>query len=245
VSGGESEPASEPLPVELDRSAREALERVLALLRAERTAVSSVTEPERAWKVHVADSLSGLEVPELAAATSIADVGSGAGFPGLVLAAALPAARVDLIESVARKCEFIRRAAAAGGIENARVVNERAETWAESAPPAGGREEYDAVTARAIGRLSTIAELASPLLRDRGVLVVWKGRRSEDEEAELEAAAERMAMRPREVLAVGPYAGSRHRHLHAIVKSGPTPEDLPRRPGLAKKRPLGRRRGAV
>ncbi len=237
--GGEAAPESRLLPVELDPKAREALERVLALLRSERASVSSVTEPRRAWQVHVADSLSGLEVPDLAAAREIADVGSGAGFPGLVLAVALPGSRVDLIESVARKCDFMRRAAAEAGIENLRVINERAETWAGAAPPDGGREAYDAVTARAVGRLSTLAELASPLLREGGLLVAWKGRRSADEEAELAAAAERLAMRPREVLAVGPYAGSRHRHLHVIGKTGPTPEGLPRRPGMAKKRPFG------
>jgi 16S rRNA (guanine527-N7)-methyltransferase len=38
---------------------------------------------------------------------------------------------------------------------------------------------------------------------------------------------------------VGPYAGSKHRHLHVWRKSGPTPSRLPRRPGMAKKRPLG------
>ena len=52
------------------------------------------------------------------------------------------------------------------------------------------------VTARAVGRLATLAELASPLLRDGGALVAWKGRRDADEEAELERAAERLAMRP-------------------------------------------------
>jgi 16S rRNA (guanine527-N7)-methyltransferase len=229
------------LPLELDRSAHEALERVLELLRLERASVSSVTEPERAWRVHVDDSLSGLAVAGLAAARRVADVGSGAGFPGLALAVALPAARVDLIESVERKCAFMRAAAAEAGIGNARVVNARAETWAAAAPPHGGRESYEAVTARAVGRLSTLAELASPLLLPEGVLVAWKGRRDPKEEEEMEAATERLAMQPREVLAVGPYAGSRHRHLHVMRKLGPTPDGLPRRPGMAKKRPFGRR----
>ena len=76
------------------------------------------------------------------------------------------------------------------------------------------------------------------------MLVAWKGRRSSEEEDELSAAADRLAMRPERVLSVGPYAGSRHRHLHVMRKSGPTPQDLPRRPGMAKKRPLGGRRGA-
>jgi 16S rRNA (guanine527-N7)-methyltransferase len=239
VNGGGSAPDSPRPAAELDPAAVGALERVLELLRSERASVSSVTDPGEAWRVHVADSLSALVFAELAAADRIADVGSGAGFPGLVLAAALPGAEVELIESVGRKADFIARAASAGGIENARAVNERAETWAASEPPKGGREAYDAVTARAVGRLSTSAELASPLLREGGVLVVWKGRRDEDEEAQLAAASERLAMRPREVLAVGPYAGSRHRHLHLIEKAGPTPEGLPRRPGMAKKRPFG------
>ena len=72
--------------------------------------------PDDAWRVHVADSLSGLELEPLTPPRRIADVGSGAGFPGLVLAAALPEAEVDLIESVARKCEFMRpRAGGAPG----------------------------------------------------------------------------------------------------------------------------------
>ena len=37
----------------------------------------------------------------------------------------------------------------------------------------------------------------------------------------------------------GERAGSRHRHLHVVRKSGPTPAGLPRRPGMAKKRPRG------
>lgn len=162
-------------------------------------------------------------------------MGSGAGFPGLVLAAALPEAEVHLVEATGRKCEFIERAAAAGDLSNARAVNARAEDWAA----AGGREAYDVVTARAVGRLSTLAELASPLLRSGGVLVAWKGRRDPDEEAELARAGASLAMNPVEVRSVGPYAGSENRHLHLVRKSGDTPPGLPRRPGMAKKRPAG------
>lgn len=218
----------------LDPEARAALQKVLDLLADERASVSSVTD-ERAWRVHVADSLTGLEIPELREASKIADIGSGAGFPGIVLAVALAQAQVDLIESVGRKCDFMQRAIDEAGIQNARVVNARSEEWANGE----GRERYEAVTARAVGRLSTLAELASPLLVDDGVLVAWKGRRDEDEEAQLERAAPQLAMHPERVLHVGPYAGSQHRHLHLIRKRGETPAGLPRRPGMAKKRPRG------
>ncbi|HET7507200.1 MAG TPA: 16S rRNA (guanine(527)-N(7))-methyltransferase RsmG, partial [Solirubrobacterales bacterium] len=187
----------------LDESARQRLQTVLDLLAEERASVSSVVD-KRAWQVHVVDSLTGLEVPELREAARIADIGSGAGFPGLVLAVALPHARVDLIESVGRKCEFMRRAAGAAGIADATVRNLRSEEWAA----AEGREAYDAVTARAVGRLSTLAELASPLLRPGGVLVAWKGKRDEDEERQLANAAEALAMEPAEILDVGDRAGS-------------------------------------
>jgi 16S rRNA (guanine527-N7)-methyltransferase len=152
-----------------------------------------------------------------------------------VLAVALPGAQVDLVESVGRKCDFIRRAIEAGGIVNARVINARSEDLAA----AEGREAYAAVTARAVGRLSTLAELASPLLVAGGALIAWKGKRDAEEEAQLDSASEALAMRPEEIRHVGPSAGSDHRHLHLIRKSGPTPENLPRRAGMAKKRPYG------
>ena len=224
-----------PAPDEgLDAAARRQLETVLELLAEERASVSSVVD-ERAWQVHVVDSLTGLEVPELATALRIADVGAGAGFPGLVLAVALPRTQIDLLESVGRKCEFMRRAIDGAGIPNATVINARSEDWAS----ADGREAYEAVTARAVGRLSTLAELASPLLKPNGALVAWKGKRDEEEEQQLENASEALAMRPEQILDVGNRAGSTHRHLHLIRKSAPTPTNLPRNPGIAKKRPKG------
>ena len=218
----------------LDARGRERLGRVLELLAEERASVSSVVD-ERAWKVHVADSLTGLEVSELKGAGRIADVGAGAGFPGLALAVALPDARVDLVESIGRKCAFMQRAIDEAEIPNATVLNTRSEDLAS----AEGRESYDVVTARAVGRLSTLAELASPLLKPNGVLIAWKGKRDGEEELQLASAAESLAMRPEQILDVGNRAGSQHRHLHVIRKSGPTPDDLPRRPGIAKKRPKG------
>ena len=218
----------------LDPGQRHALRTVLDLLAVERASVSSVVD-DRAWQVHVADSLTGLDVAELRQATRIGDVGAGAGFPGLALAVALPDSQIDLIESVGRKCDFMHRAIDAASIANATVLNTRSEDVAKS----DSRESYDAVTARAVGRLSTLAELASPLLKPNAVLIAWKGKRDEEEERQLLNAAEDLAMHPESILDVGTRAGSKHRHLHVIRKTGPTPTNLPRKPGLAKKRPKG------
>jgi 16S rRNA (guanine527-N7)-methyltransferase len=218
----------------LSPAQRRSLQTVLDLLAEERASVSSVVD-ERAWRVHVADSLTGLDVPELREAHRIADVGAGAGFPGLVLAVALPEAHVDLIESVGRKTAFIDRAAEAAAIPNACALTTRAEDLART----DSRESYDVVTARAVGRLSTLAELASPLLRENGVLIAWKGRRDEDEESQMSRASGSLAMTPESILDVGHRAGSQHRHLHVLRKSASTPPNLPRKSGLAKKRPFG------
>lgn len=219
---------------ELPAGAAEALDALIELL-GEPGAPVSTSSSERAADVHVADSLSVLDFEQLREADRIADLGSGAGLPGLVLAAALPGARVDLIESVGRRCEFACRAIEHTGTKNAAVVCERSESWARGE----GRERYDAVTARALGRLATVAELASPLLRDGGVLLAWKGRRVPEEERQLARAAPRLAIEPLEVRPVRPYPGSRDRHIHLLRKNGPTPNELPRRPGMAAKRPFG------
>ena len=215
-------------------AAEPALEILVELLSDPGAPIAASTAP-RAREVHIADSLSGLELEPLRSSARVADLGSGAGLPGLVLAASRPEAHFDLIESASRKCGFLRDAVRRMGLENAEVLCERSEDRARGV----GREAYDAITARAVGRLATLAELASPLLRDGGALVAWKGGRSEDEEAELERAADHLAMEPVEIRPVRPYPGSRHRHIHLLRKNGPTPNGLPRRPGMAAKRPFG------
>jgi 16S rRNA (guanine527-N7)-methyltransferase len=220
---------------ELGDDSRAAIETLVGLLATDPAAPTAVTDPAEVRRVHVADSLSGLRFAELAEAARICDVGAGAGLPGLVLAAALPQTEVVLVDSVTRKCDFIRVAAESAGLENVTVIDERAES-----PAVVDAGPFDVVTARAVGRLSTLAELASPLLGDGGVLIAWKGRRDPAEEAELQRAGPQLAMEWAEVAWVGPYAGSENRHLHLIRKCGPTPAGLPRRAGMAKKRPRGR-----
>jgi 16S rRNA (guanine527-N7)-methyltransferase len=215
------------------------IERILEALRAEPDPHTTVSEPQAALEVHVADALSGLEVRELASARRIADIGAGAGFPGLALAVALPRAQVDLIESTGRKTAVLDRLIQAGDVSNARSITTRAEELAGvPAAVGGGREAYDAVTARAVGPLAVLVEYAAPLLRSGGVLVAWKGARDAGEEAAGAEAARRVGMAVETVLPVQPFAASENRHLHVFRKISPTPPGFPRRPGMARKRPL-------
>jgi 16S rRNA (guanine527-N7)-methyltransferase len=216
------------------------IELLLEALAAEPDPPTTASEPGQAREVHVADSLSGLEVPDLAGARRIADVGAGAGFPGLVLAVALPATKVDLIESAGRKAAVIDRLIQAARVENARSVVTRAEDWARlPVSLGGGREAYDAVTARAVASLPVLVEYAAPLLGASGVLVAWKGRVGADELRLGRGAADEIGMALEDVLSVEPFPGARSRSLYVFRKVAPTPERFPRRPGMAVKRPLG------
>jgi 16S rRNA (guanine527-N7)-methyltransferase len=223
--------------VERYRLATDAGGQLVALAQAvvaDTRAPTAVREPHHVVRDHLADSLVALEVEHLRAARTIADIGSGAGFPGLPLAVALPDAWVSLVESNARKCDFIARAAARSRASNVSVVNARVEAWDE------GLVSFDAVTARALAPLAVVAEYAAPLLRDGGVVVAWRGARDRAAESEAARAADLLGLETLEPRPVQPYPEAANRHLHLMVKVAETPSAFPRRPGVAAKRPLGR-----
>jgi 16S rRNA (guanine527-N7)-methyltransferase len=213
-----------------------AIKALLDALAAEPDPPTTVRDPSAALDVHVADSLAGLAVPQLRSAKRIVDVGAGAGFPGLVLAAALPNAHVDLLEASARKCEVIRRLASAAGLETrAKALAVRAEDHARGA----GREAYDVATARALAPLPVVCEYAAPLLRLGGALVAWKGSPAAHEEAAGDRAASKVGLSEARILPVSPVSGTIGKHLYVYSKISNTPPDYPRRAGVARRKPLG------
>jgi len=216
----------------LPAATTDALDRLLELIAADPTAPTAVVDVARAIDVHVADALVSLELDAIRGARRIADIGSGAGFPGIVLAAALPAARVALVESNGRKCDFLARAVEAMGLQNVEIVRSRAEEWRD------GTGIHDVVTARAVAPLNVLVEYAAPLLATGGTLVAWKGRRDAHEERDADAAAVATGLSVAEVCPVAPWDGAEHLHLHRYLKVAATPNRYPRRAGIASKRPL-------
>jgi 16S rRNA (guanine527-N7)-methyltransferase len=216
----------------LAERAIEQLERLLDALVEDPHPPTAIRDRRGVVDDHLADSLVALELAEVRSADSLVDLGSGAGVPGLPLAIALPAASVSVVESSGRKCAFIERAAAAAGIENVEVVHARAEAWP------GGLGRFEVATARALAPLEVVLEYAAPLLAIGGTLVAWRGRREPDEEQAAEQAGLVLGMAPGPIVAVTPYPGARHRHLHLMLKVMNTPDRFPRRPGAAAKRPL-------
>ena len=217
----------------LSEEAIAALRAILELQAEDPTASTTVRDPDAAADRHVADSLVALELQAVRDARRAADIGSGAGWPGLALAAALPAAQVSLVESAVRHCRYLERAVAAGGLGNADVVHARVEEWEQ------GLRMHDLVTARALAALPVVVEYAAPLLAEDGHLVAWKGDIDENEARDGAAAAETLGLEPLEVRDVDPYPDAGRRTLRVFRRVAPTPPRFPRRPGMAVKRPLG------
>lgn len=217
----------------LDTPAQGRLAALLDRLSTDERAPTAVRGWEQVLDRHIADSLAGLELAEVRSALRIADLGAGAGLPGLVLAAAIPAAEVRTVESQQSKCAYIASLAASAGLSNARVVCARVEEWAD------GAEDQDLVVARALAPQPVVLEYAAPLLEIGAHLVEWRGRRDPDEEARADAAAAQLGLARAEVRHVTPFPGAEDRHLHVFVKERATPAGFPRRVGLAGKRPLG------
>ena len=126
------------------------------------------------WSRHVADSLQVKAlVPD---ARRFADLGSGGGFPGMVLAianAGLDGAEHHLIESLAKKCAFLREVARGTGAP-VTIHNERIELAAERL--ARREPAPEIVTARALAPLKELLPLAAPLLQAGATGIFHKGR---------------------------------------------------------------------
>jgi 16S rRNA (guanine527-N7)-methyltransferase len=214
----------------LSSDQRTRLERLLALVRDDPAAPTTVRDPVAAVDRHVADSLAALALPVVRDARSLADIGAGAGFPGLPLAVALPGVPIWLVESTGRKCAFLDRAVETAGAFNAQVACARVEQWSE--------RDLDVVCARALAPLAVLVEYAAPVLATGGRLVAWKGRPDAGEERDGAAAAAQLGLQVEEVVPVSPFEAAERRTLYVYLKVSDTPPGYPRRPGMARKRPL-------
>ena len=177
--------------------------------------LTGLDDPGEARRVLLEDALRAVSLVE-ATPGAVVDVGSGGGSPGIPLAATLPDRDFTLLEAERRKCEFLSGFAAE--LPNVEV------TWgrAEEQPT----ETFGVALAKALAKPPVAAELCLPLVRVGGVAILWVGSTAEPER--VGTVAERLAG----ALEPGP-AG-----LLVLRKLGPTPPGFPRRPGMAKKRPL-------
>ncbi len=181
------------LPVSLTTAARSSIDDHARLLLAWNRAINltAITDPARVAVLHVVDSLTGLPVVGVRrGSVRLLDLGSGGGYPGIPLAAAAPDADMTLVESIGKKARFLEAAVEVADLgDRVTVVCTRAETLASSIRR-GELEPFDAVTARAVGALPDLVELAFPLLVAGGRLIVWKrGDMTTEVKAAMRAAA--------------------------------------------------------
>jgi len=176
--------------------------------------MTAIADRDDALAMLVDDALRGVDVVR-GLDGPIVDVGSGNGSPGLVLAANLPDREVTLLDSNRRKAAFLERMAA--DFPNLRVVRGRAEEHAD---------RYGVAVAKALAPPVVALEWVLPLAREGGAAVLWLG-----PSVEIDALS-RVSQR---------LGGSTVEQLNGLAvarKIGPTPAGFPRRPGVARKRPL-------
>ena len=192
--------------------------------------LTAITAPDQVAKLHLLDSLSVLCCADLKGKTLI-DVGCGAGFPGVPTAIACPDAKITLLDSLAKRMNWLETVLPELGVTNARCITARAEEAV-----ATRREKFDYATSRAVARLNILLELTAPYVRIGGAVLALKGAAAREELAEAQNAIRKLGLKVEEVREF-PVDGA----MHAVIvlkKVSPTPAKYPRRYAKIKQSPL-------
>ena len=196
--------------------------------------LTAITEPEEVAVKHMIDSL--LAYDEDMSGKTLADVGTGAGFPGVPLKIYCPELRVTLIDSLGKRLKFLQQVIDTLGLKYIRCEHLRAEDAGKSSKH---REKYDLVTARAVARLSVLAEYCLPLVKKGGRFIALKGSKYAEEIEEGTAAVQILGGK---ILSAEPVKLPGLDDGRAIIKIGKiktTPAQYPRKAGTPEKQPLG------
>lgn len=192
--------------------------------------LTALTQAREVRSKHFYDSL--FAVPLLPHGAKVCDVGSGAGLPLIPLALARPDCAFTGVDATEKKVAFINAACALLELDNCRAVHMRAEDMCRQ-----NRGAFDAVTARGVAELATLAEYCLPLLREGGELIAYKGPLAEQELEEAQKALQVLGGRAKNVLSYSLPTGE-ERRLIVIEKVRPTPEKYPRGGNKPRLKPL-------
>lgn len=218
------------IPMSADTVAK--LEKYAALLAEwnEKINLTSITEKEAVFEKHFYDSILPLAQYDLQG--SACDVGTGAGFPGLVWKIVRPDLHVVLVEPTGKRCTFLKEVINALSLTDVEVVNRRAEEHVQE-----HREEYDAVTARAVANLRVLSELCIPLVKQGGLFIAMKGMQGRTEAEEAKHATALLGAELVTIQDSSLSSGDSRVNLY-YRKTKATPAKYPRNYGQIKKKPL-------
>lgn len=191
--------------------------------------LTAITEPSAVAQLHFLDCIALLNAADFHGKRVI-DVGCGAGFPGVPLKIAEPSIRLTLLDSLAKRMNWLSETLPALGVD-AEIVTARAEEFA-----AQRREQYDLATSRAVARLNVLAELCLPYVRVGGKFLAMKGALAQEEVEEARRGIERLGGHVLRIFEY-PVADAVHKAV-VIEKLRPTPPQYPRAFAKIKKSPL-------
>ena len=192
--------------------------------------LTGITEDAAVAKLHLLDSLTVLATADLRG-KSLIDVGCGAGFPGVPLAIACPEAKITLLDSLAKRMNWLETVLPQLGVTNARCVTARAEEEVAKC-----RETYDYATSRAVARLNVLLELTAPYVRVGGAVLAMKGSAAREELEEAKNAIFKLGLKLEQVRDFE-IDGAVHSVI-VLRKVQPTPPRFPRRFSKIKQAPL-------
>ncbi|MDM8521200.1 16S rRNA (guanine(527)-N(7))-methyltransferase RsmG [Anaerolineales bacterium HSG6] len=198
--------------------------------------LTRIIEPSEVVSKHFLDSLTLYPMlTKLPTSASLIDVGSGPGFPGIPLKIVMPDLRVTLLESTGKKCRFLDHVIETLNLEQIEVVKGRAE---DAGQHTEYRQRYHVATARAVARLSTLAEYLLPFVKVGGSMLALKGQDPTPELNEARRAIGILGGKSPHIEQMTIPGLSAPRHVVRIVKRKQTPKRYPRRSGTPKKEPL-------
>lgn len=201
----------------------------------ERINLTAITDPAAIQIRHFLDSLTCTLATGALNGLSVVDVGTGAGFPGLPLKILYPDMKLTLVESVAKKTQFLAAVVNELGLDDVTILSERAETIGRSEAHRG---RYDWAVARAVAEMRVLAEYLLPLCRIGGHMLAQKGENGPAETEAASKAIQTLGGGPAQLYAVQLPQRDEQHYLVVIEKINETPAAYPRRPGMAAKRPL-------
>ena len=213
---------------------REEFEKFRALLLEynEKYNLTSITEEKDIYYKHFLDSVIGERFFKEGA--RVCEIGSGAGFPSIPLKIIRPDLKLDLFESVGKKCAFLQAVVDNFQFKDVHIYNIRAEEGAKSVE---FREKYDHATARAVARMNTLSEYCLPFVKVGGSFIAYKsGDTTEIDEAKSAYKILGARLKGIETYALPENYGERS--IAVIEKIKTTPMKYPRGQGKERKQPL-------